>query len=397
MGGFAVGRRRRVDGITPSDTIMHMKIIDSGTVAASRPKTDAVSCCFPNVCALESGRWIAGFRLGPAKTSRTQRAFLRFSDDQGKSWSDLIEPLPSAPQLNGRQGSWRGIALTPLGGKRVAATLCWEDTSQFLLPMFNEQTEGIFDMKLFTAISDDAGKTFGPPRLVDAGKYRDVPTPLTGAMLLLPDGRWGAQFEVNQHYNDPTPWQHASAMVFSNDNGSTWGDTVDIHTDPQRRMYCWDQRVARAGDKVVALFWTFDRVANAYLNIHARTSRDSGRTWGDLTDTGVPGQPARLASIDAKTSVMVYVDRTGVPAVKARLSGDGGKTFPTSTELLIHDRPLKTQTWNKGSMQDAWAEMSEFSIGLPDAVTLGNGDVLAVYYTGPRADVTDIAWTRLRV
>ena len=48
-------------------------------------------------------------------------------------------------------------------------------------------------------------------------------------------------------------------------------------------------------------------------------------------------------------------------------------------------------------MQDAWAEMSAFSIGLPDAVALPDGDVLTVYYSGDHPDQTDVLWSRLRV
>ena len=47
-------------------------------------------------------------------------------------------------------------------------------------------------------------------------------------------------------------------------------------------------------------------------------------------------------------------------------------------------------------MSDAWAEMGEYSLGLPDAVALPDGDVLAVCYSGPKADQTDIQWVRIK-
>jgi hypothetical protein len=373
-----------------------MNIIDTGTVVASRPKTDGASCCFPSICALDSGRWVAGFRLGPAKMSRTQRAFVSHSDDQGKTWSEPIEPGGPPPLINGSHGTWRTVHLTPLGGNRLIGTLAREDASNPMLPMFNERTEGLMDMKIFTTFSEDGGENFSKPRPVSAGNYRDVPTATTGPMLVLPDGRWAVQFEVNKHYNELAPWQHASAMVFSSDKGMSWDAGADVHTDPHRRIFCWDQRVAVVGKRVIALFWTFDRAANAYLNIHSRTSHDSGKTWGELVDTGVPGQPARIAALDERRLAMIYIDRTGVPTIKSRFSTDGGVSFPASTELLVHERPIRNQTWNKVSMQDAWAEMSAFSIGLPDAVPLPGGDVLAIYYTGGNPDYTDICWTRIR-
>jgi hypothetical protein len=47
-------------------------------------------------------------------------------------------------------------------------------------------------------------------------------------------------------------------------------------------------------------------------------------------------------------------------------------------------------------MQDAWAEMSAFSIGLPDAVPLDDKQALAVWYTGQSSDATDIQWACIR-
>jgi hypothetical protein len=227
-----------------------------------------------------------------------------------------------------------------------------------------------------------------------------VPTPITGAPLILPDGRWAVPFEVNKHYNDRAPWQHASCVTFSSDDGATWSDVVDVHADPDRAVFCWDQRLALLpGGDVLALFWTFDRRANAYLNIHARRSTDAGRTWGPLTDTGVPGQPARPVGLPDGRVVMVYVDRTAEPQIKSRCSRDGGSSWPRDGELLVHDRAAvrRSQTRDKRSMQDAWAEMSAFSIGLPDAVALPDGDVLVVFYSGDHPDHTDVLWARIRM
>src|SRR5687768_1382322 len=121
-----------------------MQLLSSGTVRSSRPKSDWASCCFPNVCVLPTGRWLVGMRIAPEKSSRMQRTFVTWSDDDGATWSEPIEPTPPL-SLNGRPGTWRAIAMAPLGGARVAAALAWEDYSQPLLPLFNEQTEGLLD------------------------------------------------------------------------------------------------------------------------------------------------------------------------------------------------------------------------------------------------------------
>ena len=64
-------------------------------------------------------------------------------------------------------------------------------------------------------------------------------------------------------------------------------------------------------------------------------------------------------------------------------------------EILQDASQLRNQTWNKSTMQDAWAEMSKFSLGLPDAVPLGDGEALVVFYNGPHQDQTDVVWQRV--
>ena len=97
---------------------------------------------------------------------------------------------------------------------------------------------------------------------------------------------------------------------------------------------------------------------------------------------------------------MVYVDRRAEPQVKLRLSDDKAQTFAAETELLIHSRIPRSQNIqkSKGTSSDAWAEMGQFSIGLPDAVRLpGDRGILVVYYTGQDKDHTDVEWSRITI
>lgn len=373
-----------------------MEIVDRGTVCAGRPETDRSSCAFPNICVLPSGRWLCGFRAGPTKLEITgQHALLAMSDDQGKTWSDPVSPFVPTP-VDGRPGTLRAAAGTSLGGKSVLLTLCWVDYSDPSLPFFNEQTEGLLDTRLFHAFSEDDGQTWSEPVLMDTSPY-NVPTPITGSALVLGNGRLACQFELNKHYNDTSVWRHSSVLMFSGDRGATWPEHVVAGNDPDNRYFYWDQRPGVLADgRILDVFWTYDNQDAVYLNIHARESTDHGRTWSDPWDTGVPGQPAAPVSLSDGRIVMVYVDRTASPIIKARISRDNGRTWPDETETVMHESDSGGQTRTKQAMQDAWAEMGAFSIGLPATAPLPNGDVLVVYYAGPRAGLTDIRWARIR-
>ena len=93
---------------------------------------------------------------------------------------------------------------------------------------------------------------------------------------------------------------------------------------------------------------------------------------------------------------MPYVDRQRTPIIKLRVSTDGARTWPASTELVLDDRLNQAQEGGKSSMQDAWSEMAAFSVGLPTTAGLAHGDVLVVYYAGLKTDHTGLYWVRLR-
>jgi hypothetical protein len=272
----------------------------------------------------------------------------------------------------------------------------WTDQSRPELPFFNEKTEGLLDSQLYQSRSRDEGATWSAPEWIDPRPF-DVPLAYTGPILRFPDGELGLQFELNKHYEDPRPWRHSSVFLFSTDGGRTWPRASVASNDPANRMYWWDQRPSVLPDgRLLDVFWSFDKQTASYINIQARESRDRGRTWSAMWDTGAPGQPAPVMPLKDGRLAMVYVDRTSSVAIRARVSADGGKTWPAETQVTIYGDEGQRPTWDKKSMQDAWAEMYKFAVGLPTTASLADGDVLVVYYAGPETDKTDIKWARVR-
>ncbi len=373
-----------------------VEIVDQGIVFRGERGSDHASCAFPGITALPDGRWICGFRAAPTKAGTSgQHALLAISDNEGKTWPTVVGPFVP-PSVDSRPGLFRVAYPTALGRDKVVAALCWVDHSDPALPFFNEKTEGLLDTRIFLSFSNDGGVTWSVPRLIDTFPFK-VPTPLTGPILVLPNGGWALQFELNKPYHDPEPWRHASVLMFSNDRGRSWPDHVVVSHDPTNRIFYWDQRPAVLDDgTLLDVFWTYDRAAANYLNIHARQSTTGGRTWSEFWDTGVAGQPAQPVCLPGGRMAMVYVDRTEAPAIKLRLSADGGKTWPAETEMNLFQPELASQSGKKSSLQEAWSEMEKFSLGLPATARLPNGDILVVFYAGPEPDLTDIRWLRLK-
>lgn len=371
-----------------------MEVVKRGLVFAGKRETNYQSCAFPTICVLPSGRWVCGFRGAPTKQSTLwQGAFLCWSDDEGDSWSEPISPF-IPPVLEGKEGLFRSVCLTSLGGETLLAALYWVDHSIPGRPFFNEETEGLLESDIFFSTSTDGGETWNEPMMMDTSPFH-VPTPLTGSVLLFPDGELCCQFELNKHYDDEKEWYHAAVLMFSSDGGKTWPYYTFSGDDPKNKIFYWDQRVSLMDDKTLfCLFWTYDRVRNDYLNIQARESLDRGRTWSSYWDTGVPGQPAQAVPLSNKRRAMVYVDRTTTPVIKARMSDDGGKSF--FHEIEISEQLPSSQLIKKTSMQEAWQEMGAYSLGLPATAKLEDDFFLVVYYQGSHMDETDIRWAMIK-
>ncbi|MFH1266414.1 MAG: sialidase family protein [Planctomycetota bacterium] len=372
-----------------------MKIQCRGRVFQGEKGSDRQSACFHDICALADDRWLSVFRTAPRKQNAyPQRVLLSSSDDAGATWSAPVEPFPKQ-ELGGKRGDWRAGHVTALGGSRLVATLYWVDASDPSLPFFNDQTEGLLDSRIFLAFSDDDGRSWSEPTRADTTPF-NIPTPITGPILRLPNGQWGLQFETNKSYLDTSTWHHASVLMFSRDEGRTWPEHVRVAADPEARIFYWDQRLSVLADNtLLAVFWTFDREEAVYRNIHARSSRDSGRTWSEIWDTGLPGQPGPAVSLGDGRIAMPYVDRESTPVLKLRTSADGGRSWPDDTELVLDDTIATAQQHAKDGMRDAWEEMGAFSLGLPRTALLPSGDMLVAYYAGPETDHTAIHWVRL--
>jgi len=373
------------------------EVVDRGMVYPGGSSGERQSCCFPGVCVLPGGRWVVSFRAAPTKEGmHDQHLLITWSDDEGQSWSEPIEPF--APmKIGDKTGVFRGGFMTAMGGESVLAALYWVDYSNPDLPFFNEETGGLLDSRICFSRSEDGGATWSHPDLMDTSPFQ-IPTPVTGPVLRLANGDLACHFETHKHHGDTAEGRPAAIMMFSSDGGKTWPRHSIIGQCPENRIVYWDQRpsVLANGD-LLDVFWTYDNYKHCYLTMRAKRSTDNGATWSQDLDTGIPGQPATVISTHSGEHAFVYVDRTGSPAIKMRLSRDGGDSWPESTEISLHQSDLSSQIRDKNSLQDTWTELEQYSLGLPQTALLASGCILVVYYAGSSNELTSILWAVVKV
>jgi Neuraminidase (sialidase) len=369
-----------------------MKILDRGVIPKPANDKNFNSITFPCITKLPSGRWLAGFKAAEIKGDCDYiNAQMTWSDDKGKTWIKPFDPV-KLPDINGVPGQKRIIYFLSLGGSRVLMLSNWVDSSDTSKPYYDPDTESLKDTRIFISFSEDNGETWSDPELMSTYPVND-PVPLTGPPFILKDGTIVCQFEINKHIGDKSKWVHKSAMIFSNDGGHSWGNVVKVTEEPG--MYYWDQRpnVLSDGITIVDFFWTLDGMRQQYLNIHARKSRDGGKTWGDLWDTGIYGQPGQPVDIGDGRIATIEIDRSVRPIITMRTSHDTGRTYDDA--LVIYDSDQKKQDSRSISMNEAWNEMAKFSVGHPNLLRLGENEILAYYYAGHHTDNTNIEFVRI--
>lgn len=371
-----------------------MKIISKGIIPKPPDNKDFSSNAFPCMERLPSGRWLAAFKASEKKGDCDfMHAVMTWSDDEGKTWVEPFEPV-KLPDINQVPGQSRILYFLPLGGKRVLMLANWVDSADLSKPYYDPVNSSLKDTRIFFSFSEDDGETWSAPELMNTDSVHD-PTPLTGAPFMLKDGTIVCQFEINKHDWDKSAWVHKSAMIFSRDGGRTWGDVVIVTEEPG--MYYWDQRpnVMADGKTILDFFWTLDGKKQQYLNIHARESPDGGKTWSEIWDTGIYGQPGQPVDLGDGRIAVIDIDRTVRPVITVRTSRDHGRTYDET--LIVYDSKFKKQDSRHISMDDAWDEMTRFSVGHPGLLSLGKDEILAYYYAGDHCDKTSIEFARILV
>ncbi|MEX2567911.1 MAG: sialidase family protein [Cyclobacteriaceae bacterium] len=371
-----------------------MYVLERGDVPKLPEALGLGSLTFPNIEVLPSGRWLLGFKAADKKKDGIKmQAMMTWSDDFGKTWAAPYVPF-QIPKINEVPGKSQSLYFLSLGGERVLMVINWVDSSAPHLPYYDTQDESLKDTRIFYSFSENNGLDWSILQLMDTSMLGG-PVPLTGPPMRLGDGSLICQFEINKYKSDPKKWVHRSALLFSGDEGKTWGDPVLVTNYPD--MYYWDQRpnVLADGYTLVNFFWTLDGRKNAYLNIHRSISRNGGRSWTYPEDTGIYGQPGRPVEIMEGKLATIDIDRTKNPTITVRISSDEGRTF--DEDLVVFQASLPQQDSRYIKMNDAWAEMAQFSVGHPHLVYLGKEELLAYFYQGRHPDHTGISYVKISI
>ena len=120
----------------------------------------------------------------------------------------------------------------------------------------------------------------------------------------------------------------------STDSGATWGTTTDLSATGRT---AWDPQIAAStdGSRLAAVWRRFD--GSKYI-VQSRSSTDGGTNWDDTTDLSATGQDADgqqiASSADGKRLTTVWWRSDGTKTiVQSRTSTDGGTNWDPVVDM----------------------------------------------------------------
>jgi len=205
--------------------------------------------------------------------------------------------------------------------------------------------------------SPDGGRTW--ERSLDVQLPEGVSYLIPFGDVVRMEGRWLAApfyFEDRDWSSDAGPAirKGSSYLLFSNDDGRTWGDGVVIGRDDYNETTVLRLRA----DRWLAALRTY---GDGHLELF--TSNDEGRTWKNTGPLTLPSHhPAHLLRLQDGRILLTYgVRERGHQGVGMRISEDEGETWKAPTRIV-----------NLEGSTDG---------GYPSSVQLDDGSLVTAYYS----------------
>jgi hypothetical protein len=352
--------------------------------ASSQPEARRVAF-FGGLAPLASGAWLSGFTCGESKHHPEATIRICRSCDGARSWK--LVPWQFETEIDGISGSLAGAEMIETEPGRLLLFSTWFDRSDPTRPLFDPETEGILRSRQLVAESADDGETWS--------SWRTVPTPgltgtaITGPVLRWADGSIGFAFESFKEFDDPSPPKHGAWLAISRDGGCTFQPPHLVASDPRQQIYYWDQRlcVGRTTGEYFGLFWTHDRAEKRDRRVHfiRGNINVAEPAQAQPIETSIPGQIAAPLLLTDGRLLAFVVDRQRPGTLRLWVSHDGGRTWPQSDSLVVHEHDeLARLSQGSANIDFAqyWEDMAKWSFGHPSIRQLDDRRVLLEYYAG---------------
>ena len=373
-----------------------MKKLDEGFIVnAQKLAGPRRVCTFTSLFRLDSGEILATYRLGSAKNSADGNCQITRSMDHGQTWEVIHEGFEST--LDGVKGEIRSAQFAQRNDGVLLAFLSWVEQQSGDPRLYDPESDTARLTKLVVVESNDDGRTWSRNRVLATG---DLARPLVcGQTVRLPGKGWLVPVENYAPRKPGGACVHSAHAVFSGD-GREFDAVLSIARHPEDSLYYWDQRVAlcSAENRLVNLFWTYDRKREEDVDIHISWADAEALSWTAPVGTGLAGQIAAPIPLPDGRLLAFYVRRKLPGSLKLIASPDGGKTWDQANELVVFSQDLGDERGKtKRGYAGTWEGISRWTFGHPVGITLDENVLLVVYYAGAHEKCLSVRWARVSV
>ena len=377
-----------------------MHITDSGLVHDARQAPPHQrSTSFTDIALTSDGTVLVTFRAGSEHDSLDGHILLYEGNGLDGTWSLAYDGYDKGDWEDGTPGEVKTFSIVENRPGVLTATGLWVDRSDPTLPFVNRRNQGILPMRIFHTTSPDGGRTWSPRCWMDVQPHKGA-SPVTEAMISLPNGVLAQPYETWKEFHDDAPPDQGAYLRLSHDGGKTWPEFAIMANHPAAKKYYWDVRLAKHPDsgRLVGTYWTHDPTLGTDIDIHISWGTPDGTTWTEPMSTGVSGQHCMPIPLGGDRVLFVYPDRRKINGIGASLSEDFGETWEAEPQLTVYRSAEGTESGAHGkrSQRELWDDMMAWRFGHPRGVVLPNGEVLVVFYAGD-GGFHDIHWARIAI
>jgi len=175
--------------------------------------------------------------------------------------------------------------------------------------------------KIFFRASTDGGVNFGPTLQLSENTFGIVETPNVAV----------SGSNVYVVWRDPSIVRGEIYLKASTDNGSTFGNIINVSTSP---TFSVNPQVIVSGSNVYVVW--MENVVGSNSDILFRSSNDNGATFGttiNLSNNSGRSEDQQIAVSGSNVSVIWRDDTPGNFDILFRSSNDNGATFGTTINL----------------------------------------------------------------
>ena len=364
---------------------MRVEVVNSGFVT----RDDAA---YPSLVGLDDGSIICGYSCGGGSAATGGTDWAR-STDGGTTWSregTILGRTERPVTTNSlRLGRTAGGTLLAYGARRYDSAA----TARF----GRDPSEPVL------CRSSDGGSTWSAPVVLAAASpdSRARGYEVTCPIVALDEQRWLAPAGLLPE----TGHLGARVVAFrSADAGQTWPHSPTVFHDAGGRRCFFETKVISLGSgRLLAVAWTVTAGDYRDLDNQYALSRDGGSTWTRPSSTGIRGQTMTPVWLGGDLLLVLYNRRSGkqgIVMLVVRVAADGWILGP---ETMLWDAAAAHGEVAQGA--GGIAGFSDFAFGLPSALPIGDGRLLAVHWcrerqAEPRGTLLErygVRWTKLQL